>query len=159
FLPGTVGLLAVVGPAWPWGCEGHQTVALLAKKHLQPAALKKVDDLLGTKPIDPKLPRFCGQTSDVMADVATWADDIRGKRPETAGWHFADIPLSASDNDPSKFCPSSGCVVTAVQNSLGILRSGGSNIREQAEALMFLIHFVGDAHQPLHAATNGDRGG
>src|SRR5713226_5036643 len=50
---GAVGFLAAAAPAWSWGCEGHQTVALIAKKHLQPAATKKVNELLNTHPIDP----------------------------------------------------------------------------------------------------------
>jgi hypothetical protein len=50
-------------------------------------------------------------------------------------------------------------VTAAIRHQLDVLRSSSATKPEQAEALMFLIHFVGDLHQPLHAADNADRGG
>ena len=105
--------------------------------------------------------RFCGATGlDPFVDLATWADDERDVRKETGPWHFIDIPLGASCTDASGACDAStGCVTTAIQQQLDILRNATGTLQDQANALMFVVHFIGDLHQPLHATTNNDRGG
>src|ERR1035437_169686 len=91
--------------AWAWGCEGHQVVALLAEKHLNPRALATVKQILNDAPIDSTLNRYCKQGGiDAMADASTWADDIRPQRPKAAPWHYIDIPLGTSHMDITKFC-------------------------------------------------------
>jgi len=107
------------------------------------------------------LHRFCGATGlDPFADLATWADDERDVRRETGPWHFIDIPLGAARTDVSGACDAStGCVTTAIQQQLDVLRNTTGTLQDQANALMFVVHFVGDIHQPLHATTNNDRGG
>ena len=75
-----------------WGCKGHQTVALIAEKHLTPEALQLVEKLLGANPIDPKLKRWCGNsTQDLLVDASTWPDDVRSER-RNGPWHYLDIP-------------------------------------------------------------------
>ena len=62
--------------AWPWGCEGHQAVALIAEKHMKAHAREMANKLLQSEPIDPALSRFCASPGlDLMADSSTWADD------------------------------------------------------------------------------------
>jgi hypothetical protein len=153
-------LVALPSHVWAWGCEGHQTVALIAQAHLKgTAAGTKVTAILKNPHIDPKLPRFCNNAKIArIASVATWADDVRGARPETAEWHFLDIPRNATDTNLSPFCGTAGCVTTAIAQQVEILKHG-TDPTKRAEALMFIIHFVGDIHQPLHCATNNDRGG
>jgi hypothetical protein len=148
-------------PAHAWGCEGHQVVALLAEKHLTPHALAMAKKILADGPIDPSLSRYCKEGGiDAMADASTWPDDIRSLRPETPPWHYIDIPRGATIHDVEKFCdPKEGCVTRAIADSLAILRSSETDPRKRADALRFLIHFVGDLHQPLHAITNNDEGG
>ena len=144
-----------------WGCEGHQVVALIAERNLTPHALAMVQQILRDGPIDPGLSRYCkGAPADPIADASTWADDIRSQRPETAPWHYIDIPLGTSRHDIGQFCalPES-CVTQAITDELATLRSPGVDPQKRAEALRFLIHFVGDVHQPLHATTNNDQGG
>jgi hypothetical protein len=117
--------------------------------------------LLHGEPSDPSLHRFCG-ASDLppFAAMSTWADDIREKRRETAPWHFIDVPLGATRDHAYDACPAAtGCVTRAIRGQLDMLRSESSSKTQKTEALMFVIHFVGDLHQPLHAATNNDRGG
>jgi hypothetical protein len=143
-----------------WGCKGHQTVAYLAEKHLTPEARQMVDSLLGDFPIDPRMKRFCGNAGlDGVADSATWADDYRSLHPETAPWHFIDIPLGETSTDLAQFCGAGGCVTQAILQQLAILKDKHASGENRAMALRFLIHFVGDLHQPLHTATNNDRGG
>ena len=144
-----------------WGCEGHQVVALIAEKHLTPHARAMVKEILVAGPIDPKLSRYCKEGGiDAMADAATWADDVRGARPATAPWHYVDIPRGTTRRDVEKYCdPKEGCVTHAIRDALAVLRSPDADAQKRAEALRFLIHFVGDLHQPLHATTNNDQGG
>jgi hypothetical protein len=144
-----------------WGCKGHQVVALLAEKHLTPHALAMAKKILADGPIDPNLSRYCKEGgADPLADASTWPDDIRSIRPEASPWHYIDIPRGTKLRDVEKFCdPKESCVTRAITDQLVILRSADSSPQKRADALRFLIHFVGDLHQPLHAITNNDQGG
>jgi hypothetical protein len=148
-------------PAQAWGCKGHQVVALIAEKHLNPRALAAVKKILADSPVDPNLSRFCKEGgADPMADASTWPDDIRAQRPETPPWHYIDIPLGVTQREVENFCnPKEGCVTSAIRDDLATLRSSDTGAQKKADALRFLIHFVGDLHQPLHAVTNNDLGG
>jgi hypothetical protein len=136
-------------------------VALIAERNLTPRALAMVKQILRDGPIDPSLSRYCKEGgADPMADASTWADDIRTLRPETAPWHYIDIPLGTSNWGIAKFCaPPESCVTQAITDQMAILRSPEIDLQKKADALRFLIHFVGDLHQPLHATTNNDQGG
>jgi hypothetical protein len=152
--------LACTPVAEAWGCRGHETVAALAEKHLTPQAKQALLALLTANPIDPQLKRYCGQTGlDAFVDSSTWADDERGREPATAPWHFIDIPLSATHGSAQSFCGAGGCVLQAITEQLAILKDKGAPGPKRAAALRFVIHFVGDLHQPLHGSTNSDRGG
>jgi hypothetical protein len=157
-------LLAVVSlpaPARAWGCKGHQVVALLAEMHLNPRALAMAKKILAEGPIDPSLSRYCKEGgTDPLTDASTWPDDIRGIRPEASPWHYIDIPRGANLRDVEKFCDAKeGCVTRAIRDDIAVLRSTDAGPQKRADALRFLIHFVGDLHQPLHAVTNNDQGG
>ena len=144
-----------------WGCEGHRIVALIALAHLTPDVARQVDDLLRQNPVDPAVKRFCGPSAEPMADASTWADDIRDAQPLTFPYHFIDIPLGARQGlfNVEKVCPAaSGCLLTALVLYTRAVKEEHDPAR-RADALRFLIHFVGDAHQPLHDADDGDRGG
>jgi hypothetical protein len=154
-------LVSLPAPARAWGCKGHQVVALLAEKHLNPRALAMAKKILAEGPIDPSLSRYCKEGgTDPLADASTWPDDIRGIRPEASPWHYIDIPRGTALHDVEKFCdPTKGCVTRAIADQLAVLRSSEVDPLKRADALRFLIHFVGDLHQPLHAITNNDQGG
>jgi len=158
FLPA---LMLFVWPsaAWGWGCKGHQTVALIAEKHLTPEARQWVEKLLSENPIDPKLNRYCGgAVRDAMADAATWADDVRGER-KNGPWHYLDIPRGSKRGALEPFCGAAGCVTKAISEQLAILKDKNADAAKRADALRYVIHFVGDLHQPLHTITNADEGG
>lgn len=154
-------VVSLPAPAHAWGCEGHQVVALLAEKHLTPHALAMAKKILADGPIDPKLSRYCKEGgADPVADASTWPDDIRPLRPDTPPWHYIDIPRGTKIRDLEKFCdPKESCVTHAIKAQLAILRSSETDRSKRADALRFLIHFVGDVHQPMHAITNNDEGG
>jgi hypothetical protein len=149
------------GQASAWGCEGHQAVAIIAERLLGPRALPAVQALLGASPVDPVLRRGCQPVPvDPLADAATWADDERAADPATAAWHFVNLPrsLSSATANPAPYCAGGQCVIDAITTQFHTLTTSGDRAKK-ANALRFIIHFVGDIHQPLHVITNGDRGG
>jgi hypothetical protein len=154
-------LTLFASPAFPWGCEGHRAVALIALDQLSSNARSMTSSLLEGQPVDPSLHRFCGPSGLApFADMSTWADDIRERRKQTAPWHFIDVSLASSRERMYDACPAAtGCVTSVIRGQLDVLRSTAASSTAKAEALMFVIHFVGDLHQPLHAADNNDRGG
>ncbi len=157
-----VAILLVAGlqsRAAAWGCEGHRIVALIAMAHLTPDVARQVDDLLRQNVIDPELKRFCGPSAEPMVDASTWADDIRDAQPVTFPYHFIDLPLRAKKGSypVARACPK-GCLLSAIDMFTRTLQQD-QDAAHRAEALRFLIHLVGDAHQPLHDSDDGDRGG
>jgi hypothetical protein len=152
-----VGLLALgaltVAPASvplsAWGAQGHHIVARIAWALMTPAAREKASAILG------------GGAEDFIAS-ATWADTVRNDRPETANWHFVDIPVTATHYDAARDCrptKTGDCLVAALARARAELADRSRSAAETAESLKFLIHFVGDAHQPLHDIDDHDRGG
>src|SRR5262249_3131375 len=141
--------------------EGHRAVVYIAARLLSPAALAKARAILKASPADPSLKRFCDPVADdPLVDDASWADDYREVEPSTFGWHFINVPRQAaltSSNEPT-YGPRGACAVDAtVAQSATVTTS--NDPKAKANALRFVVHFVGDLHQPLHTTTNGDRGG
>jgi hypothetical protein len=140
-------LLCLFGmQALAWGPEGHSVVAEIAQRRLSPQAEKMVKRLLGR--------------GHSLAAIASWPDDERSKRPETANWHFVDMPLSATTYDPQRDCkadPKGDCVIAALDRLHNDLRCAKDD-NDKAEALKFAVHFVGDIHQPLHTVLEAGGG-
>ena len=147
--------------AFAWGCDGHQAVAMIAERLLSPAAIAAMKAVLAASPIDPAIKPYCPPLPlDPVADAATWADDNRTLDPTTGGWHFIDFPLAVGGktSDYTKYCPMGNCVVAAIVAQYHTLMTT-TNPTLKGNALRYIIHFVGDIHQPLHTISNGDRGG
>ena len=128
-----------------WGPEGHDLVARIAEAQLSAEARARVAAILGP-----------GST---MVSVSSWADQIRRLRPETGPWHYVDIPIDKPGLDMARDCPNGNCVIEALAKMRAKLRDPATPAAERREALMFVIHFIGDMHQPLHCSDNHDRGG
>jgi beta-galactosidase beta subunit len=135
-------------PSQAWDKTGHQAIAQIAAAHLSPAAKAAVADLLDAK-----------DATSAMTEVAPWADEIRRGRGETAHWHFVDIPITSNGYDAARDCADDDCAIAQINKEIAVLKDKTLLKPVRAEALKFLIHFVGDIHQPLHAADNDDRGG
>ena len=145
--------------AHAWGCKGHQTVASIAEKHLTPEARQMIEKLLGENPIDPQLKRWCGNaTNDLIVDASTWPDDVRNDR-KNGPWHYIDIPRGKHKGSLDEYCGAGGCVTQAIEEQRAALKDKSAAPLKRAEAIRYLIHFVGDLHQPLHAINNADNGG
>ena len=132
-------------PAFGWGPEGHSLIARIAEAQLTATARARAAEILGP-----------GST---MASVSSWADEVRRARPQTAAWHYIDIPISKSHLDMARDCPRGDCVIAEIESLERALRDPALAAPERREDLMFLIHFVGDMHQPLHCSDNADKGG
>src|SRR5215210_8108443 len=127
-----------------WFQLGHRVIAEIAAGRLTPTAAAAVRDLLSGQDI---------------GDASLWADQIRGERRSTGSLHFVNIPLEATAYDPGRDCPGGRCIIAAIDSFVRILGDSSTPRGERAEALRFVLHLVGDIHQPLHAANNGDKGG
>jgi hypothetical protein len=148
------GLLAILfalvplNEALSWGANGHSIVAEIAQRRLHPVAARNIKGLLG------------GEVS--LASVASWPDSLTHLRPNTVNWHFVNIPYDAASYDAKRDCketPKGDCVINAILRSRAMLADRSAPKQKRAEALKFLVHFVGDIHQPLHAADRNDAGG
>ena len=132
-----------------WGAQGHHVVARIAWALMTPVARQRATELLGGG-------------MDAFVAAATWADEVRSARPETYNWHFVDIPVGEPHYDARRDCPATGkgdCVIAEIARARAELADSSRGAPLKAESLKFLIHFVGDLHQPLHAIDNHDRGG
>jgi hypothetical protein len=130
------------------GPSGHRIVALIAARHLTPQARAGIQSLLG---------------NTNLAAVANFADAVRNSRPETSRWHFADVPVSAPAFDPARDCkliPNKGdCAVAAIERFRTVLADKTAPKATRVEALKFIVHLVGDIHQPLHCGDPKNLGG
>ncbi|MGE3608385.1 MAG: S1/P1 nuclease [Bacteriovoracaceae bacterium] len=128
-----------------WGPEGHVIIAQIAEDNLTNEAKVKIKNLLGQK------------TS--LPSIANWADSIKGQREwsHTKSWHFVDIPDGQNYED----IPHSptGDAVMAITDQVQVIKDPKSNQVAKQNALKFIVHFVGDIHQPLHVGRPSDRGG
>ena len=138
------GLFASFG-AFAWGADAHRLVGELAQTQLNVPARSEVNRLLDLEP---------GST---LASISTWADETRTQA--NGPWHYVNLPRdSGCRYDGERDCPDGQCVVAAIERQRRVLASNAAD-PERLRALKFLVHFVGDIHQPLHAGHADDRGG
>ncbi len=141
-LAGALALAATMAPAW--GMYGHGVAGEIAELRLTPAAKDEVNELLGGKS---------------LGEMSTWADKVRPDRPETAPLHYLNFPAELDRPRAEDLAIPEGNVYTAVTGYAARLEDESLPPHERTEALLFLIHFVEDLHQPLHCGLAADLGG
>jgi hypothetical protein len=144
-------LVAVLAPAvavYGWGREGHRITGDIAQERLTEITKRNIQLLIGNK---------------TLASVANWADEIRPERDETFDWHFVDIPKDAQGFSNTRDCyrphdrhkgakdDHQNCVVDRIEYFQRILGDKNAAREDRIEALKYIVHFVGDIHQPFHA--------
>ncbi|WP_305806545.1 S1/P1 nuclease [Stenotrophomonas sp. YIM B06876] len=148
--------LAVVCTTLPtdalaWGAQGHRLVARIAETGLTPQVQAEVDRLLAGEP-DPTLHA-----------IAPWADALRANDPDlgkrSAGWHYINMGEDGCHYVPDRHCRNGNCVIEALKAQSAILADRSRPDAERAQALKFVVHLVGDIHQPMHAGYAHDKGG
>jgi hypothetical protein len=137
-------LLLYSPSALAWGGLGHEAICELAFRELDDAARQRLIALIRQ---DEEFTTFRASCN--------WADRPRQRAPE----HFVNLPRDATGLDDDE-CPlAEACVVSAIEDDFAVLASSDATDDEKLAALKFLSHWVGDIHQPLHAASQDDRGG
>lgn len=133
-----------------WGRDGHAIVAEIAWRELTPETQSAISELLAGS-----------EAGTTIQETASWADAVR---PDDAyRWsaplHYANMPPDAAEYDHDRDHPDAGNVVSAIERFRDEVRDTSLPIERRRESLMFLVHFVGDLHQPLHGGRAEDRGG
>ena len=160
-------------PALAWGDLGHEVIATIADHYLEPGVRSKLTTLLAAD----KSKLTPG--TDLAAE-ATWADKYRDSDRETThfrydqtrNWHFVDLEIDGANLQnacfgqpplqPGKLAsrgPAADCVVDKIDEFVAELKSSSTSKKERLVALQFVLHFVGDLHQPLHSSDDHDEGG
>ncbi len=131
-----------------WGREGHRIIGDIAQERLTEVTKRNVQSLIG---------------NNTLASVSNWADEIRRERDETYDWHFVDIPQNAQGFSDARDCyrpedrhrgakdDHQNCVVDRIVYFKRVLGDKNAPREDRIEALKFVVHFVGDIHQPFHA--------
>lgn len=137
-------LLFTVQSGKAWGPTGHRAVGLIAERYLSERASLAVRGILGP---------------DSLAEVSTWADEIRSDPAwnHASTWHYISVEddetLEDTERNPA------GDVLEALRRFEGVLRDSESSREKKADAIKWMVHLIGDLHQPLHVGRRDDRGG
>ncbi|WP_134087743.1 S1/P1 nuclease [Olivibacter sp. XZL3] len=141
-------LVALVALLSSWGVTGHRTIGLLAERHLTPQAKAAVKELLA---------------DETLAQVSTYADEIRSKEAYryTAPWHYINLPAGLHKKDfmDSVIHQNRDNIYKALQKCQSDLKDPLKTREEKIFALKFIVHIVGDLHQPMHTGRAEDLGG
>jgi hypothetical protein len=152
-LAGLLAALAVAPAVHAWGRQGHAIVAELAQRRLSPAAEAEVERLLAP------------EHTRSLADIASWADELRGDDSRadlakaTSKLHYINFRADDCVYVPPRDCTDGQCVVGGLDRYVAVLADRTQPDAARLEALKFVVHFVGDVHQPLHAGYRDDKGG
>ena len=148
------GLLLAAHAACAWAPQGHRTIGAIADRLLTPGAHATVLQLLADD--QDKFGNPSGRTT--LESVSEWADEVHGTPAARPAWHYDDVPICGKF-DQERDCPDGQCNTEQLKRLIGVLGDTSAPALERNEALKWVVHLVGDIHQPLHAADNGDHGG
>ena len=137
--------------AHAWGGQGHRLVAAIGQHQLDPGPRARIQALLALE----------GKQS--MTEIATWADHLRATDPDlgkrSAGWHYVNIAEDDCQYTATRHCKGDDCVVEQIRVQGQLLADTTLSPAQRLQALKFVVHFVGDVHQPMHAGHGHDKGG
>ena len=135
-------VLLSIQPLMAWGSTGHRIVGKVAEKYLTKNANMQIKKILG---------------HNDLSRVSTWADEIKSDPnwKHAYDWHWCTIP----DGEKYETGKHTGNAIEKVNEFIVTLKKKKSSKKEKQIALKFLVHLVGDLHQPLHVGNGEDRGG
>lgn len=139
--------LFITSPAFGWGQTGHRITGAIAQQYLSPLSQAAVAELL---------------PNSSLAEASTYPDEMRSDPDEfwqktSPPWHYVTVPKGK--NYVEVGAPEQGDAVTALMHYTEVLKSKTATLDEKRLALRFIVHIIGDLHQPLHAGDGTDRGG
>lgn len=156
-------LFLVATEASAFGSSGHSLICKIAFQTLTPEAKMEVTRLIE------------GTQYSSFAAACSWADHIRSNNKYNFAkpHHYINIPKNSIRVQQTQICKRRGCVLDAIEVYTAVLsgadlndfsmrdksKKSGIYVNDRTEALMFLAHFIGDIHQPLHVSYADDRGG
>lgn len=157
FILAWLALMLPFSPAFSYWEYGHQTVAQIAQANVTPRARAQISHLLRAATMlgTPKCPLR------TIEDASVWADCIKGDNRRwgyTNAWHYQNVDV-CKPFDLKAPCAGGNCVSAQIDRNAALLGDTSLPAHARLEALAFLVHFVGDLHQPLHAGDRSDRGG
>jgi hypothetical protein len=147
-----IGAMLASSHSYAWGQNGHRIVAKIAESHLSETTKVKLSPLL---------------ENQSLAQISTWADEMRSDpsdfwHKKSSRWHY----INAESNKTFKLNPahtkhkeSVTNILEGIHYSMNMLKDKHSSLAEKQFSLRFLVHLVGDSHQPFHAGRAEDRGG
>ena len=150
-------LLLAATPAMAWWEYGHGTVGRIAYMSVNPHSRHEIDLLLRQGRLL-QTPTCSVSTIEL---AAYWPDCIKtlGERfSYTSPWHYQNVNI-CRPFDLRTPCADGNCVSAQIERNVRILADVRIPTRERVMALAFLVHFMGDLHQPMHAGDHGDLGG
>ncbi len=147
-IPTTIALVLLASIAWvfSWGQNGHRIVAEIAQRHLSPAASKAIEKILAGR-----------RLADIANEPDDWRSDPRWACAST--FHYVTVPADSIYPDATFADWKKGDAVRSVYYLAEVLVDQSASLEDKAIALAFLVHFVGDLHQPLHVGRGCDQGG
>ena len=136
---------------------GHETVAAIAYRNVTPQVRGAIDRMLARSALmqTPKCP------ARTIEEMSVWPDCIKRYGPRFSyaySWHYQNVNI-CKPFDLKGACKDGNCVSAQIERDVKILKDADIPLNERIQALAFLIHFVGDLHQPLHAGDRADLGG
>lgn len=140
-------LTAVSMNVFGWGNEGHRIIGLVADNMLTARARIELNALLSG-----------GTLSDATTFVDAYHEALKREVPGSEKWHYDNIPV-CGDFVPATHCVDGNCASAQVPRQLAIVADKTRSREDRLMALRFLVHLIGDIHQPLHAADDNDLGG
>lgn len=152
-------LAGVASPASAWWEYGHESVATIAMASVKPETRRAIGRLLARSDLV-ETPACPART---IEQASVWADCVknrpyRDRYSYAYNWHYQNIDV-CKPFDIKANCPDGNCLARQTERATRLLADRGEPLRVRVEALLFLVHFVGDLHQPLHAGDRHDRGG
>lgn len=129
--------------AYAWGSKGHAVVAEIAERGLSPNVAAQVRGM-----------NFSAPLRDIASLPDDWrADETKGLRPgDTGALHYSNIPNDQATFDRARDCKDDQCIIAAIEKYTAVLKDKSQPRDKRREALIFIVHFMGDLHQPMHAA-------
>jgi hypothetical protein len=150
-------LLLAPSPALAWWEYGHQSVATIALLNVNPHTRAEIRRLLAQQRLleTPTCP------VRTIEEASVWPDCIKtlGERfSYAAPWHYQNVDV-CRPFDQQSACRDGACVSAQIERNLRLLADRRLPTRERLMALAWVVHLIGDLHQPLHAGDRGDLGG
>jgi len=133
-------LAAMPNSAWGWGKTGHAVVADIAEAHLTPKAVLEIRRLLAV------------EGAHHMADIASWADQAKADQLPGSPSHTIRLPIDGSPA-PEHPCPGHFCADDALTRYSADLADTSLPDAQREVALKYIVHLIGDLHQPLHGTN------